>query len=460
MATVAERAGIATWPASERRSIPLRLRVTDALRIALVVLVSGHLGRVPLLSGSGKEAPILLNDLVVMSLVAVGALAVVRTRRVRLDGVARLGLIFGLVGGVSALLAVPRFGLSAGELAFSLAYLARWIAYFGIYIVVINTARARDVPVLWSAFETVVVAFALVGIFQAAFLPGFAQIVYPESQIGVDWDYQGHRLVSTFLDPNFAGALIAVALIVQVALLTTGAPVSIPRLVVLACALVLTISRSSILAMLVGMAIVVMVKGISRRVIRLGAAAVILLAPLLPWVFAYAASLNKFTLDASALGRVFSWLRALELFVQHPVLGVGFNTLGFAQRAYGYEVEGASSFGVDGGLLFIAVTTGVAGVAIYIAMMVSLTRRCRAIWRSSVRTPLERGIAVGAVAATGGIVVHSLFVNSIVYPFLMEAMWVLWGLTYAATQQGPGGGPMGAPAAGRPMILAGASDGS
>ena len=51
-------------------------------------------------------------------------------------------------------------------------------------------------------------AFAGFGIVQSAFLPNFAQRIYPDARLYLDWDPQGHRLVSTFLDPNFAGAFI------------------------------------------------------------------------------------------------------------------------------------------------------------------------------------------------------------------------------------------------------------
>lgn len=405
-----------------------QIRVADVVRMAVVLLVTGHLGRIPVFSGSAKEAPVLLNDLVVVAVAGIGALLVLRTRRLALDRTARMALAFAAVGGLSAVLAVPRFGLTPDELLFSLAYLARWLAYFALYLVVINGVTADDVGRVWRSLEAATVAFALFGIFQSAFLPGFAQMVYPESQVGVDWDYQGRRLVSTFLDPNFAGALLAMVLVVQVSLLATGARVSRARLAIVALALVLTLSRSSILGLLVGMLVLVGAWGMSRRVVRLGFVCAILMVPLLPWLVTYGASLNKFTIDASALGRVFSWLRALQMFADHPVIGVGFNTLGFAQRAYGFDVGGASAFGVDGGLLFIAVTTGVVGLVLYAAMLGGVVRRCRGIWRDPRRESLHRGLALGITAATVALLVHSIFVNSIVYPFLMEPLWILWGL--------------------------------
>ena len=50
--------------------------------------------------------------------------------------------------------------------------------------------------------------------------------------------------------------------------------------------------------------------------------------------------------------------------------------------------------------------------------------------RFSVATPEERGLCIGAAAATIAIVVHSVFVNSLMTPFVMEPLWVLWGLGF------------------------------
>jgi hypothetical protein len=114
---------------------------------------------------------------------------------------------------------------------------------------------------------------------------------------------------------------------------------------------------------------------------------------------------------------------------------VGFNTFGFAARAYGYEIGGKFSFGLDGGLLFIAVMTGVVGLNFYCAMLFAVLRRCRAVYRQVERTPDERGLALGVAAVTVAIVVHSTFLNSLLYPFLMEVLWVLWALVFLLQRQ-------------------------
>src|SRR5439155_13904264 len=82
------------------------------LQAALLLLFVANLGRLSVFSTGEREAPILFNDLCVAALLCVGAVVAVRRRSLQLDGVAIAGLAFALVGGLSALMAVPRFGLT------------------------------------------------------------------------------------------------------------------------------------------------------------------------------------------------------------------------------------------------------------------------------------------------------------------------------------------------------------
>jgi O-antigen ligase len=347
-----------------------------------------------------------------------------------LDGVARRALLFAVVGGASAVYAVPRFGLSVTELVFSLAYLARWLLYFGLYVVATNALRRHDVEPVRASLEGVILIFAAFGVVQSIFLPGFAQLVYPESMVYLDWDPQGHRLVSTFLDPNYAGGFVVVGLVLGLARLSCGDRAAGPRVGVLALALVLTASRSSMLAAMVGAAVVAAAAGLSRRMLRvaivLGACAVATLPALLEFGRTY----GKLGIDASALQRVVSWLRALRIVGDHPLVGVGFNTYGFVQRAYGGGEAGRAAFAysLDGGLLFIAVMTGLVGTAVYVGMLGRVARAGRRVWRDADAARRERALAIGTVAATVAVLVHSVFVNSLLHPFLMEPLWLLWAM--------------------------------
>ena len=138
----------------------VRLSPVSVLHVALLLLVVANVGRIPLLNLGERQAPILINDLCVGAAVATGAIFVLYARSLRLNDVALFGLLFACIGGLSALSAIPRFGLSGIEIVASLAYLARWMLYFVLYIVIINCVRAKDAESLWSALERAMLVIA------------------------------------------------------------------------------------------------------------------------------------------------------------------------------------------------------------------------------------------------------------------------------------------------------------
>ena len=418
-----------TWAPTRRA---FALRGADVLRAAIALLVIANLGRIPVITTSDREAPVLVNDLCVAGFVAAGLAIALARRSFRLDRVGFVALAFAAVGAASALSSAARVGLTSFELVVSLAYLGRWLAYLAIYLVMVNVVRARDVSAIWGTLESTVLAIAGFGIFQAIFLPGFAQMVYAGSRPYLDWDPQGRRLVSTLLDPNIAGAMLMSILLVELAQISVGARVARWKPLVLFTALVLTLSRSSVIGLVLGIGVIVAVYGVPKRLLRVAAVAFLLALAALPKLVAFAASYGKFGLDASALARLAAWGTAVRVFADHPWVGVGFNTYGFVvEREYGVARLGVANYSTDGGLLFAAVMTGIVGVALLLWMFILIYRRCASVWRAKIATAEHRGIAIGTVASIVAIGAHSVFVNSLFTTFVMEIMWVLVGLTFA-----------------------------
>ena len=405
-----------------------RFRPVVVLRIAIALMLVANLGRIPVLSTGPAEAPLLVNDLCVMAVLAAGLLAALVARSFQVDLVGVIALTFAALGAISAFLSVPKFGLTGFELLVSLLYLARWLVYLGIYLVMVNVVRESDVLPVWRTLEGMMLVFSAFGIIQAIFIPHFAQVVYPDSRVFLDWDEQGNRLVSTVLEPNIAGMMIVLVLLVELAQLAAAQPVKLWKPALLVAALGATVSRSSFLALFVGMTLILLVRGVSRRLVRAAVVVGLLALPVLPKLLLYAASLNKFKIDESALSRVGSWLRALRVFSDSPIIGVGFNTYGYVQERYGYERLGLFSNSSDGGLLFIAVLTGLVGVTIYLLMLTTVVARCRRLWRNPQVAPEYRALATGVAAGTVAVCVHSVFVNSLLTTFVMEPLWILWAL--------------------------------
>lgn len=435
MATIASDSGPEQRPAVvgfARAPWAAPVRPGQALQWALLALILANLGRVPVLSTGSRDAAIVLNDVCVMVLVGFTLVAGLLRRSFWIDRVAILALAFALVGLGSAISAVPRFGLSTFELMMSLSYLARWLAYFGVYLFVINNVRAEQIDGVWQSLVKVILVFTGFGVFQSFFLPDFAQMVYPESREYTDWDPQGHRLVSTVLDPNIAGAMILLVLLVQLAQIASGTRIRWWQPALLLVGLALTLSRSAILALITGLVVIAIARGISIRLIKLFSLIVFLSLGLIPKLISFAQSYSRFDMGqgSSAGTRLLAWLLAVQTIADHPVIGVGFNTYGYVKERLGLVVKGNAAYGSDGGLLFVAVMTGAVGLVLYLGMLGVVVSRCRRIWNDVTVAPEWRGLAVGAVAGMAALCVQSVFANSLFVTFVMEMMWVLWGLTF------------------------------
>lgn len=111
--------------------------------------------------------------------------------------------------------------------------------------------------------------------------------------------------------------------------------------------------------------------------------------------------------------RIDNWQQAFNIFADHPLLGVGFNTVRFAKREYNYVQDNLSTnhagAGFDNSFLFIAATTGILGLVSYLIFLYKIFQRTD-IW---VRTSLIT------------IIIHSLFLNSFFFPWVMLWMWVI-----------------------------------
>jgi hypothetical protein len=409
-----------------------RISAVTIICWAQLLMVVANLVRIPLVSAGDRDIPITINELCVATIVASAALVMLNARSARLDRVAMIALVFVAIGGTSAVWSVNRFDLTLFQVFVSLAFLARWVMYFGVYVAVINVVQERGVETIWGALELMLMIIAVFGIFQAAFLPGFAQMVYPDSRAYIDWDPQGHRLVSTILDPNLVAAMLMIGLLVQLARVSVGASQPPWRVLIIFVAFTLTLSRGAAMGFVVGSLVLLAARGLSRRLLRAALVAGILMAAASPLLVRYALTYGKFSigLGSSAALRVESWLEMIGIISAYPIFGVGFNSYKYALIHFGLDRAGLSSYGGDGGLLFIMAMTGIVGLVVYCLMLRQILARCRSIWRDRTVTPEHRGIAIGTAASIVAIVVSSASANAILTTFIMEMFWVLSGLTF------------------------------
>lgn len=401
----------------------MRIPARTIALVGAVALALANLGRIPAGALAGRNAPITLADLVLVLVWATLAFGIATGHvKIVVDRVLAAALMFVAVAAVSTVLAFQRYGFVFEILAF----LARWVLYFGWYPFVAWCLNDEESRAASAYVDSALLAICAFGVLQSAFLPEFASLL---PQIGdvPAWEYQGRRLVSTLLDPNFAGAMAVLALLPRLARVAEGGRESAWALLIPVVAIALSASRSSVLALGAGIGMLVLARGFRPRLLKTLAIGTLLALPAIPALIAFGTSMNKFSIDASAAQRLVTWKRAFLLFSEHPLLGIGFNATRQAQVAHGWRFIGGGDTGFDGGLLFVMVMTGVVGGALYVLMLGRAVLSARRAWRDPDAAAEDRAHATATAASVVAIVIHSLFSNSLLLPFVMQVLWVRFG---------------------------------
>lgn len=259
---------------------------------------------------------------------------------------------------------------------------------------------------------------------------GFVQLlVFPNigSLARFGWDPHEGRLVSSFLDPNYLGGYLALLLAALTAPAIQGKK-SLPWiwLGIVLLASVLTFSRSGYLAV----AITVLLLGLrySWKLIVVTLLCIIPLSLAIPRVRERV--VGGFSLDKTSQDRLDSWQNALKIGAAYPVFGVGFNAYQYAQERLGIINPGMKSralAGSDSSLLNLLATTGIAGVTLVIAAAALLIRRSLILARQGLSNT-QNWVGLIFLTALPALFIHSFFVNTFFYPFILINLSVLVGL--------------------------------
>ncbi len=323
--------------------------------LLFVSLAWGELQRLPGL-------PLYFHDFVL------AALLLVNWRRLKLF---KSVLWFGLAGALSLVLA--GFRLSLDQVLTGSLYLLRFLAYS----LLINLKIDKKYLLFFSS------AIAVFGLAQYLLVPDTRFLA------SLNWDDHYYRLLSTLFDPNFTGIILVLGLI----LIYLKRPLSWPLLSLHFLALLLTYSRSSYLAFLAAALYLAVVRR-RLKIVLIGLGALSLIV-LLPRPGGEGVKLERWV---SAWQRLDNYRLGVGLWRQAPLFGLGFNTL----KYYRDNPLSHSAGGLDSSLLFVLATTGVVGLLAYLNLL-------RALWQ---KNPLPR-------ASLAALLAHSLFVNSLFYPFAM-----------------------------------------
>lgn len=390
-------------------------------------LVIGQLVRIPAFGAAGAVLP---NDILLPALAAGWLWRGLMSRRVVFPSsplswpIVTMLVVF-VVTFMAGTAQLPF--LTDRERLVAALYTVRWFEYALLFFIVADVLRseAQARRLMWWLVSAAAL-IALLGFIQLKLFPDFGFMV-PQG-----WDPHIGRLLSTWFDPNFlAGFFVFTTMLVGgLALHASGTRRTIlaMTLAVLFSALVLTFSRSGYASFLAGAVVLTLLK--SRRLFALLIMTAVIVVATIPRVQERVQ--GAIAIDATARLRIVSWQNALTVYRDYPVTGVGYNAYRYLQVDYGFIKDAAehSAGGSDSSLLTILVTTGPVGLVVYFwYLWAAGSIGWRAFRRGA--TGFERGLGLGALAGLVSLTVHSLFVNSLLFPHMMATMALVLGTLVA-----------------------------
>ena len=295
------------------------------------------------------------------------------------------------------------------EVAYGVLYLFRLAAYFYFLIYVWSFVRVKkgNGELLINSLLIVSIASALLGWVQFAWVPSLRPFMV------WGWDEHLFRLVGTFLDPTYLGLIIVFGLLISMAKFTETLKKQYLFIVMfLLISLAFTYSRASYLAFFTGSVFT----GIYKKKLRMVAFSILTLLALVLLLPTSASPVLRLTRSFSAIARIENYKDAFQVFSKSPVIGIGYDNLCMAYQKY-IGIQSFSSHacsGSDSSILFILATTGIAGFLVLVFSVIQISNL------------LPQGAEVQVLTSTfAALLVHSLFANSIFYPWIMGWMMIL-----------------------------------
>ncbi len=366
-------------------------------------LLLGQLGAIPL----GEGVNLYVQDIVLVITVLVAIVRYGLLGKLRRSRLMRPIALFASIGAVSLVANVSNYPLAVavkGSL-----HLLRWITYALFYGVVLVSPFSTTFWLRWlGSFG---IALAAVGLVQFVWYPDLRNLWY------LGWDPHYYRVFATLLDPNYVGLLLVFTLFLIVYLWYRKTKyVLIPVGGLVTMALLLTYSRSSYLALLAGVGVaIVLLKRWKQGVFVI--LAILLAVTYVPKPGGDTLSLDRYD---STVSRIQNWGQTIGRIGERPVFGYGFNVVPFLGSDDAAALPGRRGAGIDSSVLFVGVTTGLVGLVSYFWLLVEMVRL--------VLESKDTILKVLVLSSLGAVMVHSLFVNSLFYPWVMIWIWTLAGI--------------------------------
>ena len=363
----------------------------------------------------GLTIPIHPLDIVTFISVPIYLLAVGRQPKVFSHILGFLG-----VATFSLILSLTYFPISS--VFWGTLYLFRLFSYSTFFVIAWSTARKNESfkGVLFNGLILVAFFSAVFGWIQYFWIPDLTSLRY------IGWDDHLYRLVGTFFDPGYTGIILVFGFFTALTkYLRKRQNSALILSIFFLLSVAFTYSRASYLALLAGV-IWLVVKRRKFKVLFWVAAVVIIVILALPRPAGEGVRLERLQ---SVYARSLNYSQTLAIIYTKPLFGVGFNNICQARTEL-FAGEGFQSHacsGADSSLLFVVATTGVIGLLAYLSMGLKILKA------------VDHDIyGQTFLISSVGLITHSLFVNSLFYPWVMGYMAILLAISITDNESSTG----------------------
>jgi O-antigen ligase len=310
-----------------------------------------------------------------------------------------LGVLWGSVNGISGFF-----------------YVLKYVEYFVVYYMIVNNVSDRD-----HARRLVIAAFltaAIVSLVGIAQIPSGERVSAPfEGEVGEPNTFGGYLLLMMAIAGGIALETHRLRLrVICVALIG-----------LMALPFAFTLSRASYLGMVPAFLVLAWFTRQRRFMVGL-VLLVVVCSPLLIFAAPSAVTqrilytfepekgqatvrLGRLAFDPSTSARLISFQTALEGFIRRPIFGYGVTGFAFMDAQYAR----------------VLVETGLVGLAAFLSLVWAVLRSGASAFQS-LREPEDRGIALGFLAGTVGLLVHAIGSNTFIIVRIMEPFWFFAGI--------------------------------
>ena len=148
---------------------------------------------------------------------------------------------------------------------------------------------------------------------------------------------------------------------------------------------------------------------------------------------------TKLERTSTIAARFSNYEQTFTIIKDNILFGVGFNTLRHAKKDYGFLreetwQESHAGAGSDSSFLFVWATTGVFGLFTYLFLwwkILTMQQSSDSEHRWNSETMRQKPLFIIFPVAVA-LLVHSFFLNSLFYPWIMLWFWLILGVSHAA----------------------------